>query len=263
MAMSTGATTRIEIRCEADASGTTRLRVLRASGLLRARALPCDGDVARVALVQTAASLLSGDDIRLDVHCGVGCRLELVEVAGMVAHDVRGGETARYDVRVALGAGARMSWAGQPLTLAGGCDLRRKLSASLAAGSALLWRDTLILGRTGETTGRLVSCTTVHHDTRELHSERLDTGDLALLSSCVVAGAGARVIDTLALYGERADDGLGLQLAGPGTVWPLPGPSLAATAARLDPAQARWRTTLLHTTTGLREDALDDVRLAV
>lgn len=261
--MATGTTTRIEVRCETDASGATRLRELTASGLLRARALPPDGDVARVALVQTAASLLSGDDVRIDARCGAGCRLELVEVAGMVAHDARGGEVARYDVRVMLGAGARMSWAGQPLALASGCDVRRTVSATLAAGSALLWRDTLVLGRTGETTGRLSSATTVHHAARELHVEHLDTSDLALLGSCVVAGANARVLDTLALYGQRAADDQGLQLAGPGTVWPLPGPSLAATAARLDPAQARWRTSLFDTPTGLREDALDDLRLAV
>jgi urease accessory protein len=181
----------------------------------------------------------------------------------MVPHDGRGGAPARYDVRVALDVDARLSWAGQPLTLAGGCDQRREMSAALAAGSALLWRDTLVLGRAGETPGRLSSAVTVHRDARELHAEHLDTGDLALLSSCVVAGADARVIDTLALYGRRATDGQGLQLAGPGTVWPLPGPSLAATAARLDPAQDRWRTSLFDTTTGLREDARDDVRLAV
>jgi len=263
--MATGTTTRIEIRCEADASGATRLRDLAASGLLRARALRSAGGVARVALVQTAASLLRGDDVRITVRGGPRCRLEIVEVAGMVAHDVRGGAAAHYDVRVALGAGARLCWAGQPLTLAAGCHLHRTVSASLAAGSVLLWRDTLILGRVGETTGRLSSSTAVHHGLRELHAEHLDTGDPALVSSCVVAGAGARVIDTLALYGERAADGdhHGLQLAGPGTVWPLPGPSLAATAACLDPAQARWRASLFPPTTGLREDARDDAALAV
>ena len=97
--MPTGTTTRIEIGCE-EGGGATRLTALGASGLLRARALPARDGVARVALVQTAASLLSGDHIVMTVDCGPGCRLELVEVAGMVAHDVRGGPGGRgYAVR--------------------------------------------------------------------------------------------------------------------------------------------------------------------
>ena len=59
----------------------------------------------------------------------------------------------------------------RPLTLAAGCDLRRSTRVALKDGAALLWRDTLVLGRTGELPGRMVA-------------------DL---------GAGARVLDTVAL----------------------------------------------------------------
>lgn len=252
----------VEIRCE-EVGGATRLRGLAACGLLRARALPSRDGVARVALVQTAASLLSGDHIMMTVDCGPGCRLELVEVAGMVAHDVRGGPGARLDVRVGLRAGARLSWAARPLTLAAGCDLRRDTCVELEAGAALLWRDTVVLGRTGEAPGRMVADLNVRCAAAELHVERLDTGDVELLSSPVVLGAGARVLDTLALYGARAGQEEGtLQLLGPGTISPLPARSLAAAARTLDPVQARWRAALFCDDQP-EEGTTDDLRLAL
>jgi urease accessory protein len=260
--MPTGTTTRIEIRCE-EIDGATRLSGLSACGLLRARALPSRDGIARVALVQTAASLLSGDHVTLTVDCGPGSRLELVEVAGMVAHDVRGGAGARFDVHVALSAGARMSWAARPLTLAAGCDLRRSTRVDVEDGAALLWRDTLVLGRAGEAPGRMLADLDVRRAGAELHAEQLDTGDLELLSSPVVLGAGARVLDTLALYGARAAQEQGrLQLAGPGTIRPLPAPTLATAARTLDPLQARWRAALFsddHPEQG----TTDELRLAL
>ena len=79
-----------------------------------------------------------------------------------------------------------------------------------------------------------------------------------------MAGAGARALDTLALYGRRAEGDQALQLAGEGTLIALPAASLTTTAARLDPLARRWRQTLFPTlATRFREDAHDDVRLAV
>jgi urease accessory protein len=260
--MPTGTTTRIEIRCE-EVDGATRLSGLSACGLLRARVLPSRDGVARVALVQTAASLLSGDHVTMSVDCGPGCRLELVEVAGMVAHDVRGGPGAQLDVRVALGAGARMSWAARPLTLAAGCDLRRSTRVVLADDAVLLWRDTAVLGRAGEAPGRMVADLDVRRAGAELHAERFDTGDLELLFSPIVLGGGARVLDTLALYGARAVQEEGtLQLAGPGTIRPLPAPSLAAAARTLDPLQARRRAELFSDDHP-QEGTPDELRLAL
>jgi urease accessory protein len=261
-AVLTGTATRVDVCCEI-AGGATRLTRLDATGLLRARMLPSRDGVARVALVQTAASLLGGDKVELRLECGAGSRLELVEVAGTVAHDVRGGPGARLDVRVMLGPGARMSWAARPLTLAAGCDLERDTCVVLDDGAALLWRDTLVLGRAGEMPGRMVAGLDVRCDGVDLHAERFETGDRELLCSPVVLGAGARVLDTLALYGTRAaastGDGGTLQLAGPGTIRPLPAPSLATSARTLDPLQARWRAELFcddhpeeGTTDGLR-----------
>ncbi|WP_205698316.1 urease accessory protein UreD [Conexibacter sp. SYSU D00693] len=202
--------------------------------------------------MQTTASLLAGDEVALDVRLGPGARLELVEVAGLVAHDVRGGTPARLDVEVVLGPGACLSWDAQPLVLAAGCDLRRTTSVELAAGAAALLRDTVVLGRTGQEPGRAHSALHVALEGRPLHAEQLDTADLPLLRSAVVLGD-ARVLDAVALFGRRAADRDALQLAGPGSVLPVPAPSLAAAHRRTGPAARAWRRTLFTQTDDLAD----------
>jgi urease accessory protein len=225
--------------------------------------LPAADGVARVALVQTAASLLRGDRVAIDVHCGPWSRLDLIEVAGTVAHDVRGGAAASLRVSITLERGARMQWAGQPLVLAAGCDLARLTDVELEEGAALLQRDTVVLGRTGESAGALLAQLDVRHGGRELHVEALDTRDAGLLRSPVVLGD-ARVLDTVALYGARAPDDSALQLAGPGSILPVLASSLAAAERQTGPAVSRWRQTLFNHPTPHREgSAADDLRLAL
>lgn len=213
-------------------------------GLLRPRILSTDGDVARVALVQTAASLLAGDRLEIDVRCGPGARLRLVDVAALVAHDVRGGEPAQVDVRLEVGARARFEWDAQPLVLAAGSAVRRRTEVELRRGAAALLRDTLVLGRAGELAGRLSTTTEIRHEGRPLHAEALDTGDVGLLRSPAVLG-NAKVLDTLALYGARAQDGAAFQLAGAGSVRQELAPGLAVATRTFGDAPAAWRRALL------------------
>jgi urease accessory protein len=136
--------------------------------------------------------------------------------------------------------GARLAWAAHPLVLAAGCALSRRTEVDLACDAALLARDTLVLGRAGEEPGRLRSSIDIRHAGLPLHTETLDTGDRALLRSPAVLGD-AKVLDTLTLFGDRAPDGAALQLAGPGSVLPVPARSLAAAERITAPALARWR----------------------
>ena len=235
--------TRIEIVAARDGAAT-RLNRLAGRGLLRPRVLSADGDVARVALVQTAASLLAGDRVVIDVRCGPGARLRLVDVAALLAHDGRGGEPAELEVRLDVGAGARLEWDAQPLVLAAGSHVRRTTDVALGRGAAALLRDTVVLGRAGELAGHLAARSDARLDGRPLHADALDTGDVGLLRSPVVLG-GAKVLDTLALYGARADDPCAFQLAREGTLRQELAPSLAAASRALAGAPAAWRTALL------------------
>lgn len=194
--------------------------------------------------MQTAASLLAGDRVQIDVRCGPGARLRLVDVAALVAHDVRGGDPAQVDVRLDIGARARLEWEAQPLVLAAGGAVHRRTEITLRRGSAALLRDTLVLGRARELAGHLVTTTDVRHEGGPLHAEALDTGDVGLLRSPAVLG-GAKVLDTLALYGARAEDDAAFQLAGAGTVRQELAHSLAAVTRAYGGAPARWRRALL------------------
>lgn len=212
---------------------------------MRPRVLSRAGDVARVALVQTAASLLAGDRVELDVRCGPGARLRLVDVAALIAHDGRGGDTAELDVRLVVGAHARLEWEGQPLVLAAGSVVRRATQVTLRHGGAALLRDTLVLGRAGELGGHLVTTTDVRLEGRPLHAECVDTGDVGLLRSPVVLG-GAKVLDALALYGARAEDPDAYQLHGAGSIRQVLAPSLAQAARVMGTAPEMWRAALLE-----------------
>lgn len=194
--------------------------------------------------MQTAASLLAGDRVQIGVRCGPGARLRLVDVAALVAHDVRGGEPAEVDVRLDVGARAQLEWEAQPLILGAGSAVHRRTDIELGCGAAALLRDTLVLGRAGELAGHLTTVTDVRLDTRPLHAESLDTGDVGLLRSPAVLGD-AKVLDTLALYGTRAEDDAAFQLAGAGTVRQELAGSLAAATRAYARAPAAWRRALL------------------
>ncbi len=212
----------------ARAGAATLLRELRAASPWAPRPLPpaADGS-ARVALVQTAATLLSGDDCALELEVGDDAALELIETGATIAHDVRGGAPARMRVRIVLGAGARLTWLGRPLVLAHGCDLTRETTILLAPTARLLLRETVVLGRSGEQPGRLdatlhathaASATPPAPATPLLH-EQLATADPALTRSPLVAG-GAATVDSLILLGARGAHLPGAsQLAAEGTVW--------------------------------------------
>jgi urease accessory protein len=225
------------------------LSELRAAPPWAPRPLAADGATARVALVQTAATLLGGDRCALEVRLGPGARLELVETGATVAHDARGGAAAQVHVRIELATGARLTWLARPLVLAAGCAVTRETTVALADGAVALLRETVVLGRSGEQPGALTATFRATHAARPLLHERLDTTPppagaprlthplaatpslpsdprtappptaAAPLRSPLVAGD-ATTIDAVMLLGARGAELPGsTQLAGPGTLW--------------------------------------------
>ena len=210
-------------------------------GALSPRVLSTGPGVARVALVATRALLLGGDRVRVEVHVGEGVELELVEVSGTVAYAGRG-RSASWDVDVRVDAGGLLVWDALPFVVADGADVERTTRVSLAdggargAGGVALLRETLVLGRTGESGGRLRSRTCVElsasldtrvprgaattgesaapdgsvstwqsdparrEGVRELFVEDLDLGDDRVLPG--VLGT-ARVVDSVLCLGAR------------------------------------------------------------
>ncbi len=206
------------------------------------RVLASEGRVARVALVQSTASLLGGDDVRLAVELEDGCALELVELGATVVHHARDGPVTRLRAEVGLGRDARLVWLAQPLILAVGCDLRRETRISLAVSARMLLREAFVLGRVGEQPGCATAHTRITLDGAALLEETVDTTDAAILRSAVVAGD-ARMIDAFTLAGVRdeAAPPEALQAHGAATLWRGLGPASGRRDDAASALGARWR----------------------
>ncbi|WP_328897079.1 urease accessory protein UreD [Streptomyces sp. NBC_00236] len=231
----------VVVGVERDASGRHLARELRPGAFLAPRPLMPAPDRIRIALVGTRAGLLAGDDLGLRISVGPGARLELVEPAGLVAYDHRGGRS-RWQARVDIAEGGELLWHGLPFVVSDGADVVRTMDARLAAGARMLWRDTLVLGRSGERGGRLRATTRVTYEGRELLVEDLDLTDPDLRELPGVLGP-HRVIGAVTALGAspagpphpyRTD------LAGPGAQVRLLDTAAPAVAAELDAVWESW-----------------------
>ena len=152
----------------------TRTDVEVRSSHLRAFTLSSYDGLARVALVPEQAVLLAGDRVGVTIRVGTGRSLEIVEPGGTVAYAMRG-SAASWDVTVEVEDGGCLLWDGQPFVVAKGADVSRSLSVSLATAARVVLRETLVLGRSGEGPGRLLTRTEVHRDGVPVLVEELDS----------------------------------------------------------------------------------------
>lgn len=170
--------------------------------VIRPMLLTADERRARVALVPDGALLLAEDAIAIRVDVGPGAVLELVEPAGTVAYDMRGGR-ATWSVDVRLGQGATLIWAGEPFVVAAGAHVRRTTSLRIADGAVLALRETLVLGRSGEPAGQVRQRTTAV----DARGEPLLVEELALdAHRAPMLLGGKRVVDTVLVLGTRVPE---------------------------------------------------------
>lgn len=231
------------VAAECDGSGRHLVRELRPGAFLAPRPLlPCPGRI-RVALVGIRAGLLAGDELNLKISVGPGAHLELVEPAGLVAYDHRGG-SARWQARVDIAEGGELTWHGLPFVVSSGADVERVMDARLASGARMLWRDTLVLGRSGERGGRVRAMTRVAYEGRELLVEDLDLTDPDLRELPGILGPN-RVIGSVAALGATPPGPphpYRMDLAGPGAQVRLLDTVAPAVDAELTEVWESWLT---------------------
>lgn len=223
-------------------AGRTRITDLTASRFLRPRLLGGDPDRPRVALVANCASLLAGDDLRLNVHIGPGAHLELVEPSGTVVYNSRG-ELSRWSAEVRVEEAGQLVWGAAPFVVSGGARVHRHTGIDLAPDAVALLRETLVLGRSGESGGRLRSVLRADLDRRPLFVEDLALEDPALRDSPAVLD-GARVVGTVALLGTRPEELVHPRetaLHGPGAIRRALHEHAHLDEADLAPTWQRWR----------------------
>jgi urease accessory protein len=177
---------------------------------------PLRGAGCRIGLVAGQALLLAGDAVRVEVEVVGPVDVEVVEVGGTVAYDMRGG-AATWDVGVTLAGGAALTWDAQPFVVAAGAEVERRTTVMADAGSRATLRETLVLGRCGETGGTLRSRTRVGVGGVPLVVEDLDLSPSARGGWAVLGPH--RCLDTLTAVGHRLPDGPDvLQLDGCGSL---------------------------------------------
>lgn len=167
--------------------------------VLQPMLLRSDTAGATVSLVPAGALLLAGDAIRLELTVGAGARLDIVEPAGTVAYAMHGA-AASWDVTIDLEPAASLVWAGEPFVVAAGADVTRTTRIRLGWGALLALRETIVLGRHDEPSGRL-------------RQELRATGQngIPLLSESLTVGpnetplllSGARAVGTVLTLGCR------------------------------------------------------------
>jgi len=151
----------------------TRTDVEVRSSHLRAFTLSSYDGLVRVALVPEQAVLLAGDRVEVTIRVGRGRSLEIVEPGGTVAYAMRG-SAASWDVTVEVEDGGSLVWHGEPLVVSEGADVRRRTSIAVSGSARVALRETLVLGRSGQEPGTLVSRTDVHRDGAPVLIEELD-----------------------------------------------------------------------------------------
>ncbi|WP_406139995.1 urease accessory protein UreD [Streptomyces sp. NBC_01089] len=230
------------VAVERDADGRHVARVLRPGAFLAPRPLRPASDGLHLALVGTRAGLLAGDALTLHLSVGPGARLHLVEPAGLVAYDHRGGASS-WHATVDIAEGGELTWDAQPFVVASGANVRRTMDIALAAGARMLWRDTLVLGRSGERGGSVRATARATYDGQDLLVEDLDLRDPEIRELPGILGA-HRVIGSVTALGAtpggprhpyRTD------LAGPGAQVRLLDTVAPAIDAELTGVWEQWR----------------------
>lgn len=153
-------------------------------------------DSCALCLVGTAAGPLPGDDLTLSLTLRPGARATLEAAGAQIAQGgVAGRPTARLRHEVTLGAGADLDADPGALVVAANADVAVDVRIDLAVDSALTWRETVVLGRSGEPAGRVVLRWDVRRAGKPLLRQDFDLADPAL-HGWVGMHAGAKVLTT-------------------------------------------------------------------
>lgn len=236
--MSVEATARIT--AVAGGPGGTVLPVLESAGPLAVRRTRSpDTAYARVTVVGAMSAPLGGDRLAVEVRADDGARLSVDSAAATVAlpgADPDAGP-ATYDVRLSVGEEAELRWLPEPLVSAHGSDLDMTTHAELAPTARLVLREEQVLGRHGESTGRLTTRLIVRRAGRPLLDQQLAYGPGAPggWDGAAVLG-GHRAVGQLLVVDPSFGDGApAARLLGPTAVLaPLAGPAVLVTALAAD-----------------------------
>ncbi|MFI6938873.1 urease accessory protein UreD [Streptomyces sp. NPDC050418] len=222
--------------------GTTVLPVLEGEGPLAVRRVRTVAGEARVALVGAMSAPLGGDRLAVRATADDHARLHVASTAATIALPGPRTEPAYYDVGLKVGRGAILHWLPEQLISAHGSDLHVTTRAEIAEGGVLVLREEQVLGRSGETPGRLTSRLQVRRAGRLLLDQELSCGPGALAGwdgPAVLAGLRATG-QLLVVRDEFAEESPEPRPLGThASLTPLAGPAALVTAVAADALAVR------------------------
>lgn len=196
----------VKIRTQAGEGGRTRIVELTASAPLAAKVT---GDH-EVHLVGTAAAPLDGDVVTIDLEVGDHTQLTVGTVAATMAWPARGDlNPSVMIIRATVGEGAVLRWLPEQLVPVRGCRHVLRCDVQLAPTASVLWREEVILGRTGEPPGALdAELRVVRAGVPLLHQQlQLDGRDPSVHGAPSLLG-GARAVGSLLVAGPDVPEHL-------------------------------------------------------
>ena len=184
----------------ADRSGSgTRLSTLRSDPPVALR--PAGGTVY---LAASAAGPIGGDTVHLDVTVGAGADLEVRAVAASIALPGPCPGSSAAMTSACVGGGAELRWLVEPTVLVRGCDHRVDTRVDLAAGASLVWREEVVLGRSGEAAGSVLQRLRIDRSGRPLVRTAHALGPRWPGSAGPAGTGGHRAVGTLTIVGSAA-----------------------------------------------------------
>ncbi|WP_234436096.1 urease accessory protein UreD [Streptomyces sp. NRRL S-813] len=225
-----------------DGRGGTSLPVLEGEGPLAPRRTRGSGAEAHVLLVGAMSGPLGGDRFTVDARVASGARLRIGSAAATLALPGQAPGEARYDVRLTVADGGELHWLPEQLISARASDLRVTTRVDLAPTARLVLREEQVLGRAGETPGRLTSRLTVRIGGRAVFDQELCCGPGAPAGwdgPAVLAGHRA-VGQLVVVRPEFARTPVAARMLGEGAVLvPLAGPAALVSAVAPDALRLR------------------------
>jgi len=174
-------------------SGVTRRRQVYEDGPLRVRFPNASGSALEAMIVNTAGGIAGGDRHDLDIGVGEGATLGVTTAAAEKVYRALG-PGAEIAVKLAVSAGARLTWLPQETILFDRARLTRRIEVELAPDATLLMSEAVVFGRSamGEavTEGAFTDRWRVRRDGRLVFAEtvRLD-GAIARMYRVLLASA--------------------------------------------------------------------------
>jgi UreD urease accessory protein len=208
------------------------------------------GDALELLLVGSAASLLEGDDLTIDIEVSGRVPVIVKSVAAQVAHPCPNGGSTRQEIRLRMTDEARVYWAVEPLIIAAGAEHVNEFSIDIESQSACVVHDTMMLGRSAESPRAAIICAQMF--IKQACVPLLEDGlGTTLPGAHGPAGLhGMRFVSTVIAAGWRPltiPSSRTMALAGPGALLRSIGPDATSGGSTVADTATSWWAELLQT----------------